>query len=232
MKYLTPVALSILILSLEACGQAPQRGAADNQAAATNPAAPAKLGPTERLLAAAEPFEKLTEIAFTAPLPEIDKTIVDAHSAAASVRPLLSTASANLADKLFLDIDRARKGSDRPGLALASIEIYRGIVSSVPSGTKVPSAVSLLDYAGFRYQADLKAAPPRWKDMSDAMRFAQSQWSALKPKLNDTALATSFEKTLADMEKAVAKKDVAFAAASAAEELNMVDKLEIHFAAP
>ncbi len=232
MKYLAPVALSIMLVSLVACGQAPQRGSRDNQAASANSAAPAKLGPTERLLAAAEPFEKLTEIAFKAPLPEIDKTIVDARSAAASVRSLLPPGIAASADRLFLEIDQARKGSDRAGLALASIEIYRGIVSSVPSGTKVPAAVSLLDYAGFRYQADLKASPVRWSDMSDAMRFAQSQWSALKPKLSDAALATSFEKTLTDMEKAVAKKDAALAAASAAEELNMVDKLEVHFTAP
>lgn len=230
MKYLPPLALSIMIVSLGACGQTPGRSAAENQAASTNTQAPAQLGPSERLLAAAEPFEKLTEIAFTAPLPEIDKTIADARSAAESVRPLLSAGATNT-DKLFLEIDRARKASDRAGLALASIEFYRGIVSSVPTGTKVPSAVSLLDYAGFRYQADLKASPTRWSDMSSAMRFAQSQWSGLKPKLNDAALATSFEKTLADMDKAIAKKDAALAASSVAAELNEVDKLEVHFAA-
>ena len=230
MKYLTPVALSILIFSLEACGQTPQRGSADNQAASTNTTEPAKLGPSERLLAAAEPFEKLTEIAFTASLPEIDNTIADARSAAASVRPLLSPASATSADKLFLDIDRARKGSDRAGLALASIEIYRDIVSSVPSGTKIPAAVSLLDYAGFRYQADLKASPARWSDMSEALVFARSQWSVVAPKLNNDPLAATFEKALVNMEKAVANKDAALAESSATEELNLVDKLEVYFA--
>lgn len=231
MKYLTPVAVSILIFSLGACGQAPQRGAPENKTASINPRSPAKLAPSERLLAAAEPFEKLTEIAFTATLPEIDKTIIDARSAAASVRLLLSPASATSADKLFLDIDKARKGSDRAGLALASIEIYRSIVSAAPLGIKVPAAVSLLDYAGFRYQADLKASPARWSDMSDAMRFAQSQWTGLKPRLNDAPLATSFEKTLAEMDKAIARKDATLAASSVGAELDAVDKLEVYFAA-
>ena len=72
MKYLPPLAVSIMIVSLGACGQTPGRSAAENQAASTNTQAPAQLGPSERLLAAAEPFEKLTEIAFTAPLPEIE----------------------------------------------------------------------------------------------------------------------------------------------------------------
>ena len=85
MKYLTPVALSILTFSLGACGQAPQRDSPENQAATTNTVASAKSGPSERLLAAAEPFEKLTEIAFTAPLPEIDKTIADASPARAKL---------------------------------------------------------------------------------------------------------------------------------------------------
>ena len=229
MKYLTPVALSILTFSLGACGQAPQRDSPENQAATTNTVASAKSGPSERLLAAAEPFEKLTEIAFTAPLPEIDKTIADARSAAASVRFLLS-GGATSADKLFLDIDRARKASDRAGLALASIEIYRGIVSSVPSGTKVPPAVSLLDYAGFRYQANLKAVPVRWKDMSEAMVYARSQWSEVAPKLNNDPLAATFEKALVNMEKAAASKDAALAESSATEELNLVDNLEVYFA--
>lgn len=53
----------------------------------------------------------------------------------------------------------------------------------------------------------------------------------VKPKLNDAALATSFEKILAGWDKAIAKKDAALAASSVAAELNEVDKLEVHFAA-
>lgn len=231
MKYSTRFMVSTIALSLAACGQAPTQGSANSsqgQPAATTTTA--KPTPTEQLLAAAEPFEKLTEIAFSAPLPEIDKTITEARSAASSVQTLLSAASATSTDKLFIEIDRARKSDDRAGLALASIEIYRGIVSSVPAGTKVPSAVSLLDYAGFRYQADLKAVPVRWSDMNAAMVFARSQWASVSPKLNNDPLVATFEKSLVNMEKAVASKDAALAASSATEELKLVDELEVYFA--
>ena len=231
MKYLISVMFPTIALALAGCGQAPTQGRANNgqdKPAVTTPTA--KLSPTEQILAAAEPFEKLTEIAFSAPLREIDKTIIEARSAASSVRTLLSAASVSNTDKLFNDIDRARNSEDRAGLALASIEIYRGIVGTVPAGTKVPPAVSLLDYAGFRYQADLKAVPPRWKDMSEAMEFARSQWSSVAPKLNNDPLAAIFEKALVNMEKAVANKDAALAESSATEELNLVDKLEVYFA--
>ena len=232
MKYLTVALFSTIASLLASCGQEPQQSSANSstsQPTATPTAA--KASPSDRLLAAAEPFEKLTEIAFTAPLPQIDSTIAEARSAAASVRSLVSATNASSTDKLFRDIDQARKNQDRAGLALGSIEIYRGIVSSVPAGGKVPSAVSLLDYAGFRYQADLKATPVRWSDMHDAMLFARSQWSTIAPQIRDAALNASFEKSLGDMEKAAATKNAALADSSATEELNLVDKLEIYFAA-
>lgn len=230
MKYPVSLTVSAMALSLAACGQSPQNSANDNQgqSAATAPAA--KSSVSDQILAAAEPFEKLTEIAFTAPLPEIDQTIIDARNAASSVRTLLPATKVSNNDRLFSDIGKARESDDRAGLALASIEIYRGIVSSVPAGTKVPPAVSLLDYAGFRYQADLKAVPQRWADMSEAMVFARTQWAEVAPKLKKDPLAATFEKALVKMEKAIANKDAALAQSSVTEELDLVDKLEAYFA--
>lgn len=228
MRYLNVALLSTIVFSLAGCGQEPKDSSENQPATAT---AAAKTSPSERLLAAAEPFEQLTEIAFTAPLTEIDATIIQARSAAASVRSLFSAENASSVDKLFSDIDQARNSQNRAGLALGSIEIYRGIVSSVPGGAKIPSAVNLLDYAGFRYQADLKATPIRWGDMHVAMLFARAQWSAVALRIKDAPLAASFEQALDDMEKAVTTKNVALAGSSATEELNLVDKLEIYFAA-
>lgn len=226
MKFRKCLPCSMILLSLAACGQGANHNDVNNrQGPAVTPASAPT--PSEQLLAAAEPFEKLTEIAFTAPLPEIDSTIVEARRAVDSVRTLLPAGSNT--DTMFAAIDQARKSENRADLALASIEIYRTLVSAVPAGTKVPAAVSLLDYAGFRYQADLKAVPVRWADMGSAMLFARGQWSDVAPRITDAALKASFEKSLANMEKAVAKRDLASAQASATEELNLVDKLEAHF---
>ena len=230
MKYLTGALVPTVALALAACGQQSSRDSTNkdqNAVAATAPAA--ALTPSERLLAAAEPFEKLTEIAFSAQLADIDKTIAEARSAVDSVKSLLPSDRSTGIARQFADIDRARIGEDRAGLALASIEIYRAIVSSVPSGTKVPSAVSLLDYAGFRYQADLKAAPIRWQDMNDALAFARTQWALAAPRLGKDPIAAKFEQTLVKMEKAAASKDAALAQSAVGEELDLVDKLEAYF---
>jgi hypothetical protein len=67
----------------------------------------------------------------------------------------------------------ARQVQDRAGLALSSIEAYRVLVGAVADNAKVPTEVSLLDYAGFRYDADLEANPARWGDMAAAVSFAR-----------------------------------------------------------
>jgi molybdenum cofactor biosynthesis protein B len=58
------------------------------------------------------------------------------------------------------------------------VEGYRLLVSAAPQ-TKIPTAVNLLDYAGFRYDADLKARPVRWSDLKAAVEFANQQWNSI-----------------------------------------------------
>ena len=118
-----------------------------------------------RLRAAAEPFETLTETAFSAPVPELRKRLTKAEEALQGVRPFLDReAASEMADHLSV-LNAAASKADRALIALASIELYRVLVSSVSGKTKIPVSVSLMDYAGFRYSADLKADPTRWSDM-------------------------------------------------------------------
>lgn len=216
-----------LAVPLAGCGQG--AGVPNDRSAATDAAQPAAASPSDRLLAAAEPFEKLTETAFTAAEPDLDVTIGEARTAANGLRDILTPANVSAVEKLLDDLGRYRQGAKRADIALASIEIYRILVSAVPTGTKVPSAVSLLDYAGFRYQADLKASPVRWDDMAAAMRFAREQWTTVAPQLASSSLSVTFEAALADMEKAVALQDTAAAEKAATAELDLVDQLEGYF---
>ena len=126
----------------------------------------------------------------------------------------------------------ARQKQDRAGLALSSIEAYRVLVSADTDKAKIPTEVSLLDYAGFRYDADLKASPVRWGDMSKAAAFARKNWVALSSKVKSWPTAMEFEKTITDMEKAIFKKNKRLAAFSVKSELDLVDQLEKFFSTP
>ena len=130
---------------------------------------------------------------------------------------------------LLADIKDKRQKDERADIALSSIEIYRLIVSAVPGDAPVPVEVSLLDYAGFRYQANLKSSPVRWADMAEAVRFARVQWSKVAPRVTAPNLAAKFEKTLSDMERAAQAQQQETAAAAVVTELDSVDLLEGYF---
>lgn len=205
------------------------------QAAQTAPAssvpAPSDAKSNEKLRAAAEPFEKLTEISFSAAWPTIDQTVGEAEVAAGGARGSLSKDAAGQLDAQISAMKSARQKHDRAGLALSSIEAYRVLVSAVTDNAKIPTEVSLLDYAGFRYDADLKANPIRWDNMARAVSFARKTWNALSPRAKASPVAMRFEKAITDMDKAVIQKSKSLAASSVKTELDLVDQLEKFFSA-
>ena len=186
----------------------------------------------ERLRAAAEPFETLTEISPTAALPTIDRTINEAKTAARGIRGLLSNGLSHQLDAQLSAVTSARQRHDRVELALASTEAYRVLVGAVTTDAKVPTAINLLDYAGFRYGVDLGAKPVRWGDMAQAVSFARGQWQGLPPMTMSSPVGAQFDTALASMDRAVAQRNGALAAASAKTELDLVDQLEKLFMVP
>ena len=232
-RFSAPLAIVLLAGSYESLAASPDTHVI-GQLAQTTPAsapAPAVANGNKKLRDAAEPFEKLTEISFSAALPAIDQTIGEAEAAAQGTRGLLANDAARQLDTQMSAIKSARRKQDRAGLALSSIEAYRVLVSAVTDTAKVPTEVSLLDYAGFRFDADLKANPVRWGDMAQAVSFARKNWGAISPRLKSSPLAINFEKAIADMDKAVVKKSKQLATSSVKTELDLVDGLEKFFTA-
>lgn len=210
------------ILLLMGCQgqQSPTTGnTAANQAGSTAASA------NQPLRSAAEPFEALTEQAFTADWTAIDKLIADARTAVA--RGVLSGDKARLMEQRLAAISSAREAQDRVKLALESVEGYRELVEAQDSATADPPiAVSLLDYAGFRYDALAQAPNVDWQEMSRSVEFARNQWQSLAPKVSSKAMPGVVDQSLSAMAMAVERKDIAFARSAAANELALVDLLE------
>ncbi len=181
------------------------------------------------LLAAAEPFENLTEMVASAPWAKIDKTIHQAERAASGARQALPQSAAVKVDQHLAALRSARAQQNRTDLAISSIEVYRVLVSSVSDNARIPRQVSLLDYSGFRYNTDLKASPIRWDDMVQVMDFAHQQWAVISPRLKEVPVAKRFEKSLDGMDRAVHDKNVSLAASSERSESDLVDELENYF---
>ena len=182
------------------------------------------------LLAAAEPFEVLTEAAFTARLLALDQAIATAVATADHVMPALPP-EAQWELKTQLDaIAAARLVADRPGVALASAEIYRLFVS-YGSPDEVPKEVALLRYAGLRYDADLKARPIRWDDMIQAATFGHRTWAAVEGRVLEAVLHERMSKALNDMADATRRRDAALADDAQKRELELASLLEAYFTA-
>ena len=183
-------------------------------------------------LAAAEPFENLTEQAPSATPAELQSLIAEAKKAGKAAMPALEM-PAKLTLQAHLDgIDAAAKSDQRTKIALSAVEGYRTLVENASDTDRVPRAVSLLDYSGFRYQADLSAQPVRWDDARQALDFAQQQWSGIEMRVTDAALRKEFADSLSAMADAADKRDAAAARKAATAELDLVDKLEGFFAKP
>ncbi len=227
--------LSIASLTLTGCGKpaaAPDAGSASPPAAAVAPAAAQPSGSSpanSALLAAGEPFENLTEQAPTAPFATLDGMIVKAQGAAQNVRGYLPTDVAGQLDAKLGEIKVARQANRRADLALASIEVYRILISAVTPPVSTPTPVKMLDYAGFRYNADLIATPSRWSDMTQAIAVARDNWSQLSPQVTDQALRSKVDAAIAEMESAATSRNAKQAAGAVKRELDLVDALEKFF---
>ncbi|MBI1180302.1 MAG: hypothetical protein GC201_07065 [Alphaproteobacteria bacterium] len=221
------------LAALAACSAKEQdQGAAHDAASAPQLSTPAPNDADAQhsaLLAAAEPFENLTEQAATATSGKLDTLIGDARKAGAVVAPSLTAPQHSALDDHLAAIDAANKNGDRTAIALAAVEGYRTLVESASDTGPVPRAVSLLDYAGFRYEADLAATPPHWTDAATAANYATSRWSALGGKVGDTALKDEVARAVGDMNVAAKTQDPSAARSAVGKELDLVDKLEAYF---
>lgn len=181
------------------------------------------------LLAAAEPFEALTETAFSADKAERAKAIELASNALGGIQSVVPQYVARKLDRNMAAIVAAELANHPADIALASIENYRALVSAVPGTPVVPVDVNLLDYAGFRFEADAQATPTRWDDMARGLNFARQRWSGIVSNVAVIKVAPRFEAALNAMDKAVQEKNLPRARAAAKRELDLVDVLEAAF---
>lgn len=179
--------------------------------------------------AAAENLEALTEQAFTASTKELNSLFSKVEESVAGISGQLSPKAAKSLDGYLRDARAAIDAGNPSNTALAAVEGYKLIVSAYPPDAKIPAAVSLLDYAGFRIQADLKSEPKRWADALEANKYAHEQWDQIKGKVTAIDLRSRFNASLSSLDEYLSRKDEKGAAKAAVTELELVDELEGFF---
>lgn len=212
-----------LCITLAACQQAeqPQRPAADKAATplvATSDAA---------IKAAMEPFEAVTEQAFSATPTDLKNLIASARTAYGTIQPSLTRTQRTAAEgQLSLMLSSGSTNVDRTTTALAANDIFRQLLEVQQRPNDPAVMAGLLDYAGFRYQALAQSDPTDWKELYRATIFAKGEWRKLAPLINDAGLRNRFGASIDAMASAATVRDRAAALKAVTSELQLVDLLE------
>lgn len=215
-------ATAAVAISLLACQQAPR----SNETASGTGKPTAESASVIAVKAAVEPFEAVTEQAFTAKAGELQILVSKAEASYRAVRPNLTPQQQRDADGHIADLKKAEQQRDLSATALTSVEMYRFLLEAQNRANDPAIRIGLLDYAGFRYNALAQANPVRWSDMAQTVQYAEGEWRALAPSIRDRALSERFANSLKAMTQAADKRDKAAARKAADTELQLVDLLE------
>lgn len=184
-----------------------------------------------KLLKATDPFEGLTETALDGDVAKVAIAFKAAKAGRSATRALLKAETAVRFDQLFDELAAAQGKKDGVVVALQAAEVYKLLVSSCDaSALAVPMEVSLLDYAGFRTNALLKAAAPDWPALAATALEANGNWAKIRDRVTDKNLQAGMDKAQEGLATAAASRNIALSQASAKSDLDLVDALEEHFA--
>lgn len=182
------------------------------------------------LFDSAEAYENLTEKSYAADAKTLADLSANAEKQARACLSNLNPSDTDAVSRRLDAVQAALRSNDRAAVSRNAVEVYRIFVTAEmrePNG--VPLQVSLLDYAGFRMQADLQAAEPDWADVEAALSVAEQQWSGIETKITYLGLRESFAAELDHIRKAAEERNASEAKEAVRTELDQVDLLEQYF---
>ena len=221
--YLNLMVVAVLVVGLAVAGDfIPEVAAAARQASVG--------GSNQVLLAAASPFEDLTESALANDTRGMRQALKAYTDQAAAVNKVLSGPGRQEMAALLAAIRRAESTGDHHAVALNAVEAYRVLVESLdPKGLVVPIQVAQLDYVGFKLKVLLAASPPDWAAIKKTGEAAEGHWHALEPRVGDQGLRDAVKTVIGGLNQAIRANNAEMAVFAAQMDLALVDLLEGYF---
>ncbi len=184
----------------------------------------------EIILSASSPFEDLTEFAISGDKKGIKRALQSYDGQASNVEKVLPATKRDELRALVAEIRKAAQQGDHDTIVLKSPEAYRTLVEALDqSSLKAPIEVSLLDYAGFKFQALLHTKSGDWQAVQEVEKQAQKNWGALKSRVPDKGLRDAVDVAIEGMNRACISKNADMALLAAQVDLALVDLLEAAF---
>jgi hypothetical protein len=220
--------LTLMAVAVLAVGLAPESDFIHAVAAASKQAGVS--GSNQVLLAAASPFEDLTESALVNDTRGMRQALKTYGDQAGGVNQVLSPSARQEMAALLARIRRAEAQGDHQSVALNAVEAYRVLVESLnPNELVVPIQVESLDYVGFKLKVLLAASPPDWPAIQKTVEAAAGHWHALEPRVGDKGLRDAVKTMLTGLRQATVANNAEMAVFAAQMDLALVDLLEEYF---
>ncbi|MGC3992130.1 MAG: hypothetical protein QM796_21040 [Chthoniobacteraceae bacterium] len=186
----------------------------------------------QKILAALEPFEDLTEVALDGSAAKLESTFKRVENHQAGSRALLSAAEAGHYDELFAGLETAKAKGDHLGMSLGAAELYKQMALALDTTalTTPTREVNLLDYISFRISALLHAPQPDWAAITVTVKEANGYWAAMRDQVGDHRLQSKMDQAQSGLATGALKQDASITAANVKKDGDLVDDLESYFA--
>jgi hypothetical protein len=225
---LRQVPLTLMAVSVLAVGSAAAGGLIHKVAAAAKPADISRLN--QVLLAAASPFEDLTEAALANDTRGMRQALKACNDQAEGVNQVLAAPARREMAALLAAIRQAESRGEHHSVALHAVEAYRVLVESLnPEALVVPIQVAKLDYAGFKLKVLLAASPPDWPAIQKTGEEAAGLWHVLEPQIGDKGLRDAVNTVITGLNRAAGANNAEMTVFAAQMDLALVDLLEGYF---
>jgi hypothetical protein len=184
----------------------------------------------DQLLAAASPFEDLTEYALAGNKEGVAQALKTCDEQASRVNRLLSPKAREQLTVLVSAMKQAQAKGNNEEIALKAVAAYRVIIESLDTRSlTVPVQVSLLDYAGFEMQALLHMTVIDWSAVQSTADEAWKHWKVIESRVADKGLHAAVNTTIVGMQKTALTRNAEMAGFAAQIDLDLVDLLEGYF---
>ncbi len=191
---------------------------------------PSRSEQNEIILSAASNFEDMTDAALSADGSGVQRALRAYDKQAGRVEKAIPPEKLAALKAYVTEISKAARQKDYMAVALEAPEAYRILIESLDrKGLKVPAEVSLMDYAGFKMTALVRAKSGDWKQMQDVASEAQKNWNAIKSRVKNNSLRDAVDTAVEGMKSSSLSGNSETALFAAKIELALIDLLESYF---
>ncbi len=179
---------------------------------------------------AASDLEDIVYKALSAEPTGLQRALQAYDGQATKLKRVLSPEKQQVLMASMAEIRKAATQKDYIAVALEAPEAYLILIGSLDrEALKVPIEVFLMNYAGFKLTALVRAKSEDWKKMQDVSWDAQRNWNAIRSSVKNSSLRDAVDTAINGMRNSSLSRNSETALLSTSIELSLINLLKANF---